>query len=203
MKHFHSGLLFLTALAFVCLYSCSKNKPSPAPTPASSMADKIAGLYKGTGKYLPGNVDLGSTLICTAPATDYNSLYQTSDASINIIKKSDSTVDIVMSSGPFPQDTYNGILLKADGNTIVFNDSILITSRSAGLIDKVQSNTGIYDDGTKTISFSRIAPNFSFTFSTSCYNGLPYYTSFAVPVNGLMGYANNTIKRYDFSGTKQ
>lgn len=56
----------------------------------SSPADKIAGFYKGTGKYLPGGISLGNTIICSPTSKDYNTYYQTGDAAINITKLTDS-----------------------------------------------------------------------------------------------------------------
>lgn len=201
------NIVLMLGIIIVSFSGCSKStsKDETNSNTNLSAADKISGLYKGTGKFLPGNISLGTTVICTPPPTDYNSLYQTGDASINISKLTDSTVKIVLLSGPFPQDTYNSILLKVAGNTIEFNDSLAIISRSAGFIARVKIGSGYFDPATKTIAFSRPAPNFNYSFSFSCYTGLPYYTSFSVPdaSTGLMVYANYTTKRYEFSGTKQ
>jgi len=205
MKDSKSFLFALLSALVFYTSACKKSSDTPVDPVNKSAADQIAGFYNGSGKYLPGGLDLGNTVICTAPPTDYNSLYQTGSATVDISKLTDSTVKIVMSSGPFPQDTYSGVLLKVNGSTIEFNDTLFVRSRSAGLLGTVETNSGSFDPATKTISFSRIAPGYSYSYAFSCFSGLPYYASFSVPDanTGLMVYANTTIKRYVFSGTKK
>lgn len=199
--------LLISTVTIFSFLGCNKNTSdlNDVDNSNKSLSDKIAGLYSGTGKYLPGNINLGNTIVCNSPAIDFNTLYQTSGASVNIIKITDSTVNIVMSSGPFPLDTYNDVLLKENGTTITFNDSLSIYSSSPRvLIGKVEINSGYFDPVTNNISFSRQAPNFVYTYDRNCYSGLPYYHSIPVPdpVTGLMVYSNSTNKRYVFNGNK-
>jgi len=203
----HSLLLpksiFLLSLVCISFLSCKKTGSAEINS-SSSAADKIAGSYTGLGQYLPGNIDLGNTLNCGSPSTDYNTLYQSGTASINIIKVSDSTVNIILSSGPFPKDTFNKVLLKARGSMIQFSDSLAIHSRTAGLVDIVEINAGTFDPSSNTLSFSRQAPGVAYSFSTNCISGLPYYYSTFTfdGTTGLNVYFNTTIKRYVFNGTK-
>ena len=157
----------------------------PAPVNLS-VADKIAGLYSGTGKYLPGGINLGNTLVCVAPPADYQSKYQSAPATVNITKLTDSSVTITLLTGPFPKDTYTALTVKESGNLIMFG------------------SLGSYDNNTKALSFSGVAPNFSYSYIKACQIGLPYYYS-----SGVILYPNPdqiahyTIKRYEFGGTKQ
>lgn len=202
----HFRLITIVFLLF--LLSCKKNSADPKNNNGGgnnlSIAEKIAGSYTGIGKYLPGNINLGNTIVCIAPTLDYNSLYLDGAATINISKITDSTVKISLLSGPFPLETYDNILLKAVGNNIEFNDSLSVISRTLGVLARIEKNTGFFDPATNNISFSRVAPNFPISYSISCYSGLPYYTSSSVPdpVSGLMVFSNATIKRYVFSGKK-
>lgn len=178
---------FLLIIQIFQLVSCKKDNTSNnnGNNTNLSAADKIAGLFNGTGKYLPGGVDLGYTVVCSPPPTNYQTLYQTGTATINITKLTDSTVKIGLLSGPFPQDNYPEIKVTTNGNMIQFYQ-------------------GYYDINTKVILFAGTAPNYSFSYSANCKTGLPFYSSALFPgPSGTPVYFNNTIKRYEFSGTKQ
>lgn len=162
--------------------SCTDKELDPKPL---SPAEKISGLYNGTGKYLPGKIDLGNTINCTPPPINYETKYQTGSATITITTLTDSTVRIGMSSGPFPQDFYDNIVVKEKGNLIEFY-------------------SGQFDINTSSVTFTGIAPNYGYSYSKNCKTGLPFYTSVLLlgPTNNPE-YYNETIKRYEFSGIKK
>lgn len=158
-----------------------KTVSPPAHLPA---ADKIAGMFSGTGKYLPGDISLGNTFACVAPPMDYQLKYQSGAATVNITKLTDSTITITLLTGPFPQDKYTSLIVKENGNVI-----------SLGSL-------GYYDTDTRALSFSGTAPNFNYSYLKNCKTGLPYYYSTsAVPDPNQV--AHFTIKRYEFGGVKQ
>jgi len=166
----------------ISLVSCRKEGKQQS---FESIADKISGKFNGDGKYLPGGIDLGNTVVCTLPPTDYKDLYQTGNASIEITKITDSTVKIVFVTGPFPSATYPEITIKEVGNRIEFRQ-------------------GVFDSNSKTIIFEGTAPDYSYSYSRSCNAGLPYYASFLFPgPTGFPEYFNTSIKRYEFEGMKQ
>ena len=155
--------------------------------PNVSAADKMAGLFNGTGKYLPGGINLGSTLACQSAPMDYQAKYQSGASSVNITKLTDSTVTISFLSGPYPVDKYSPVLIRESGNMISFG------------------NLGFYDSNTGVLLVSGIAPNFSYSNIRACQVGIPFYNSLMAPSQyprpDLVSYF--TIKRYEFNGVKQ
>ena len=170
------------------LQSCTKEGDASTGSGGAtdrSPAAKMSGIFIGVGKYLPANISLGNTLACTAPPKDYNSFYQTGIATISVAKLTDSTVKIQFLSGPFPVDGYPIVKVSESGNTVQFLQ-------------------GSYDINSRAISFSAVAPGYSYSYSVNCKLGLPFYTSTIGPGStGLMEYSNYTIKRYEFGGTRQ
>ena len=189
MKQLHLRIFVLLTAGVVCLSSCTSKETIEPPN--LSAAEKVVGLFKGSGSYLPGGLSLGNTVVCTTPAKDYRTLFETGNATINILKLTDSTVTINLTSGPFPQDSYSPVKLTENGSAIIFSLGNLFSA-------------GFFDTNTKAISFSARAPNFSYTFLRNCQNGMPYYSSTSVilfPNPDQIGHF--TIKRYEFGGTKQ
>jgi hypothetical protein len=180
--------IILCVAAIFLFLGCKKNSGNPTSAGGnidSSPAAKIAGMFSGIGKYLPANINLGNTLICTTPTKDYNTFYQTGVATINVIKLTDTTVKIQFLSGPFPIDSYSLIKVTQSGNIVEFLQ-------------------GSYDINSNAILFSGVAPGYAYSYSANCKIGLPFYTSTIGPgTSGFMEYFNFTIKRYEFGGTKQ
>jgi hypothetical protein len=189
-KNFYFLLFMVISLA--SLHSCSKsNDPTdkttddktidqvPPKVVQTALADKISGLFSGSGKRMPQGVLLGTYTGCVAP-TGWEKNLLSGSSNATITKVSDNMVSITLAGGPFTNNTFTNV-------TITENASII----SFGF--------GTYNENSKFLSISAMTG--SYISTGACLSGLPYYSGSSLLNNG--SYTYQTIGHVDFTGTKQ
>ncbi|MGN6401167.1 MAG: hypothetical protein ACTHMD_11980 [Flavisolibacter sp.] len=179
-----AAAIFLRVLFPLLLAGCSKNASKDDAGTGNSHttpADKISGVFNGTGKKLPDNVSLGTYKGCVTPPGWENN-FITGPSVVTISKSSDSTVTLSLTGSPFPAYTYSDVKVEENGTRISFG-------------------FGYYETSTRLLTISRNNAISVFTGSPACLQGMPYYSGWSVLNDG--NYAYTTHGRIDFSGTKQ
>ena len=160
------------------LTNCKINNDVIINSP-KSIADDIAGLYSGTGVYMPNGISLGNYSGCVTPS-GWESNLKTGASFVNISKVNDSIVNITFSGGPFSNNTFSNIKIKKNGT-------------------RINIGSGYSDVSSKFLSIS--FSNDSYIITNACLQGLPNYWGWSVLGDGKYSY--QTHGHCDFTGTKQ
>lgn len=191
MKTFKPLFFLLMAIACLSASSCENDDDDIVPSNENgqelSAADKISGLFKGTGKYMPNGIWLGNSNGCVLP-TGWEGHFRTGESFANVVKLSDSTVRITLSDGPFSQIVYSSIKVKNNGNSVDFDWGL-------------RQNIGSYDVNSKFLTLSSYTNNSSYVSTNACLTGLPYLAGWSLFNDNNYGF--QTIDHADFSGIKQ
>lgn len=174
----------LLIICFMTVISCCKKEPLPPDIDGqmqnTTSADKIAGAFKGEGKYMPGQINLGTFEGCVK-STGWESKLKTGTTTTNIVKLTDSTVRIFINGTSFASIILSTVKVKTEGNSVNFPG-------------------GYYDINTKFLTLSS-GTDKTF-YSPECILGLPYVYGVKVFLTANT-YAYQTIDHVEFSGSKQ
>lgn len=146
-----------------------------------SPADKISGTYTGIGKKMPNGVYLGTYSACITPP-NWESNFITGTSIIIVTKSNDNTVNIIISGGVIPTETYSNIAVTESNGNINFKYGFY----------NINSGYFVFSGGTKATIYGT---------TNACLQGLPYFTGQEIFVTG--GYYFETEEHIDFNGTKQ
>lgn len=148
-----------------------------------SIAQIVEGGFSGSGKYMPGNVKLGTFNSCQEPP--WSSYQKTGSTTAIISSVNDSTVNVKLTSSIYSNSFNKDYILRKNGNIISSTDKVLT-----------------YYISTKSLSIFLRA---SYVASSGCFTGANYFYAFegfsVAPVNATT-YIFTSLEVFEFTGSK-
>ncbi len=169
-------------LALVLFSSCNDKVVNPDGATNITIAQTIEGSFSGSGKYMPGNIKLGTYNTCQEPP--WASYQKSGNASAVVSVVNDSTVNVKLTGSIYSNSFNKNYIVRKNGNLISSIDKVII-----------------YYISTKSLNVFLRA---SYIASSGCFSGANYFYAFE-GITSTPPYTNynfTSLEVFEFTGIK-